>query len=90
MKDKVGEIYDATIDSVTNFGFFVELENTVEGLVSIASLDGTNYIYNEKSLVLTNGINTYRIGDKVKVKLANVNLAERNIDFVLCTSEVNK
>ena len=90
MKDKVGEIYGATIDSVTNFGFFVELENTVEGLVSIASLDGTNYIYNEKSLVLTNGINTYRIGDKVKVKLANVNLAERNIDFVLCTSEVNK
>ena len=76
-------MFDATIDSVTNFGFFVSLENTVEGLVSIASLQGTNFQFNEKSLVLSNGITTYKIGDKVKVKLQSVNLAERNIDFVL-------
>ena len=83
MQKMVGAEFDATICSVTNFGFFVELDNTVEGLVSIASLGGYNYQFNDKSLTLSNGIKRYRIGDKVKVKLLNVNLAERNIDFVL-------
>ncbi|HAJ77520.1 MAG TPA: ribonuclease R [Clostridiales bacterium] len=83
MQKMVGTEFDATICSVTNFGFFVELDNTVEGLVSIASLGGYNYQFNDKSLTLSNGIKRYRIGDKVKVKLLNVNLAERNIDFVL-------
>lgn len=83
MRNHIGEEFDATITSVTNFGFFVELENTVEGLVNIASLKGSNFVYNEKSLVLTNGIVYYHIGDKVRVKLTNVNIDERNIDFVL-------
>ena len=83
MKNRVGEVFDATISSVTNFGFFVELDNTVEGLVSIASLKGYNFAFNEKSLTLSNGIKTFRIGDKVKVILQNVNMQERNIDFVL-------
>ena len=86
MQKKVGQEFDATICSVTNFGFFVELENTVEGLVSIASLGGYNYQFNEKSLTLSNGIKRYRIGDKVKVKLLSVNLTERNIDFVLANN----
>lgn len=83
MRDKVNQVFDATIDSVTNFGFFVKLENTVEGLVGITTLDGTGYEFNEKSLVLSNGINKYKLGDKVKVKLAGVSLEERKIDFVL-------
>ena len=83
MRNRVGEEFDATISSVTNFGFFVELENTVEGLVSVATLKGSAYEYNEKSLVLSNGIRRFRIGDKVRVKITNVNLAERNIDFEL-------
>ncbi|HBB44519.1 MAG TPA: ribonuclease R, partial [Clostridiales bacterium] len=83
MRDKVNQVFDATIDSVTNFGFFVKLENTVEGLVGITTLDGTGYEFNEKSLVLSNGINKYKLGDKVKVKLASVSLEERKIDFVL-------
>lgn len=83
MQKMIGAEFDATICSVTNFGFFVELENTVEGLVSIASLGGYNYQFNEKSLTLSNGIKRFSIGDKVKVKLVNVNLTERNIDFVL-------
>src|SRR5574344_444922 len=90
MRDKVGQTFDATIDSVTNFGFFVELDNTVEGLVSTVSLDGTGYEFNEKSLVLSNGLNTYRLGDKVKVVLQNVNLDERNIDFVISGSRAQQ
>ena len=83
MKDKIGEVFEGTISPVTNFGFFVELENTVEGLVSVATLKGLRFEFNEKSLVLSNGIVRYSIGDKVKVKLINVNLQERNIDFEL-------
>ena len=83
MQNKVGMQFDATIDSVTNFGFFVELDNTVEGLVSVTTLDGTGYEFNEKSLTLSNGLNTYKIGDKVKVTLQSVSLEERNMDFVL-------
>ena len=83
MQNKVGQVFDAVIDSTTNFGFFVRLENTVEGLVGSGSLEGNNFQFNEKSLTLTNGITTYRIGDKVKVKLQAVNLEQRNFDFVL-------
>lgn len=87
MQNKIGQVFDAVIDSVTNFGFFVRLENTVEGLVGIGSLEGTNFQFNEKSLTLSNGITTYKIGDKVKVKLQAVNLEQRNIDFVLVTEK---
>lgn len=83
MQNKIGQVFDAVIDSITNYGFFVKLDNTVEGLVGIGTLEGTNFQFNEKSLTLTNGIVTYHIGDKVKVKLQSVNLEERNIDFVL-------
>ncbi|MGN1221902.1 MAG: ribonuclease R [Christensenellales bacterium] len=83
MRDKIGEVFDATIDSVTNFGFFVKLDNTVEGLVSIASLKGGDYVFNSKNLTLYNPHYTFKLGDKVKVKLESVSLEERNIDFVL-------
>jgi ribonuclease R len=83
MKDKIGQIFDATIDSVTNFGFFVKLDNTVEGLVSVASLKGDNFVFNPKSLTLSNPHHTFKLGDKLQVKLESVSLEERNIDFVL-------
>ena len=83
MRDKVGQVFDGIIDSVTNFGFFVKLENTVEGLVSIASLKGGDYVFNSKNLTLYNPHYTFKLGDKVKVKLESVSLEERNIDFVL-------
>lgn len=83
MRDKIGQIFDGTIDSVTNFGFFVQLSNTVEGLVSVSTLKGDRYEFNPKNLTLSNPHNKYKLGDKVKVKLVNVNLEERNIDFVL-------
>lgn len=89
MRDKVGQEFDATIDSVTNFGIFVELENTVEGLVSITSLKGDRFEFNPKNLTLSNPHVTYRLGDKVRVKLASVNLEERNIDFVLVDETEN-
>lgn len=81
MKDKVGQEFDASISSVTNFGIFVSLENTVEGLIKIEDLPDDAYLFLEKQLKLKGSSHIYSIGDKVKVVLSNVNLTSRNIDF---------
>ncbi len=81
MKDKVGEEFEATISSVTNFGIFVSLENTVEGLVKIEDLPDDVYMFLERQLKLKGVSHLYSLGDKVKVALTNVNLQSRNIDF---------
>ena len=81
MKDKVGQVFDATISSVTDFGIFVALDNTVEGLIKIDDLPDDGYLFLEKQLKLKGSSHVYSIGDKVKVVLSNVNLQSRNIDF---------
>ena len=60
MKDKVGKVYDGIISSVLSFGFFVKLDNTVEGLVHISELDGY-FEYDENLATLSNGEVTYRV-----------------------------
>ena len=89
MKDKVGDEFDAVISGVTSFGFFVELDNMVEGLVHVTTLVDDFYEYDEVKLSLT-GLHTgkqFRIGDTVRVRLENVNLDERQLDFELVSSE---
>lgn len=85
MEDKIGEIFDGVIDTVTNFGFFVQLDNLVEGLVHVNTLKGDYYNYEENllSLVGENTKKTYRIGDKVTVKCVAASKEARTIDFVL-------
>ena len=84
MENKIGQIYDGYISAVLPFGFFVELENTVEGLVSIKQLDDF-YEYNENTLSLvgkkTN--NQFNIGQKVKIMVQSVNKELSQIDFKL-------
>ena len=89
MQDKIGEIFDGIIDSVLDFGFYVELDNTVEGLVHISTLDGF-YDYNEQDDTISNGDITYHVGQKVKVRLTNVDLNRRNIDFEVITKRKSK
>ncbi len=81
MKDRVGEVFEASISSVTNFGIFVTLENTVEGLVKIEDLPEDSYLFLEKQLKLKGGSHVYSLGDHLKVQLTNVNLHTRNLDF---------
>lgn len=81
MKDRVGEIFEASISSVTNFGCFVALDNTVEGLVKVEDLPEDAYIFLDKQLKLKGAAHVFSIGDKVKVELTNVNLHTRNLDF---------
>lgn len=81
MQDKINEKFIGTISSITNFGIYVRLDNTIEGLVHIKTLDG--YYYLDDNDNLTDGSNIFRIGQKVKVKLTNIDLDNRNIDFIL-------
>ena len=82
MESHVGEEYEGIISGVTNFGFFVELENLVEGLVHISTLDGYyNYIPEILSLVRDDNAKRYRIGDKVKIVVTAANKENATIDF---------
>lgn len=81
MVDKVGQVFEAKISGLTDAGLFVELENTVEGFVARNYLPFDNYIYDDKRLRLVGKTHCYNIGDKVKVKLINVDVLSRHIDF---------
>jgi ribonuclease R len=83
MQDHIGEEYTGVISSVTNFGLFVELENTVEGLVHVSYLTDDYYHYDEQShaLIGERTANIYRIGDEVRVRVTSVNLDEHAVDF---------
>ncbi len=88
MRDKLGEELDGTITSVQGFGIFVELDEIyVDGLVHITALDNDYYHFDPVGHRLT-GERTgqvYRLGDRLRVQVAAVNLDERKIDFVLAT-----
>jgi len=81
MSDKIGQEFDAVISSVTKFGCYVALDNTVEGLVSLTDMSGS-YEFVEEDYLLKSSANSCYIGKKVRVKLVNVNVPERQIDFV--------
>lgn len=83
MQDHLNEEFEGTISSVQSYGFYVELENTIEGLVRIENLPEDNYMFFEKSYKLKGAGHTYSLGDKVKVKAVMANLFERKIEFVL-------
>lgn len=85
MSHHLGDEYDGVISSVTAFGIYVKLDNTVEGLVTLSSLTDDYYIYNEKLMMLI-GERTakkYEIGQKVKIKVARSSEELRQIDFVI-------
>ena len=82
MESHIGEEYSGIISGVTNFGFFVELENLVQGLVNISTLDGYyNYIPEILSLVREDNSKKYRIGDEVRIIVTAANKENSTIDF---------
>lgn len=92
MKDFIGDKFTGYISGVTSFGFFVELPNTVEGLVHVSTLNDDYYQFVEKHLMLvgehTNKV--FRIGDTVKVTLTKVSVEDRNIDFEIIPDKKEK
>ncbi len=85
MNERIGEVYRGVITSVTKWGIYVELGNSVEGLVRVSSMDSDYFHYDEynHSFVGERTKMRYQIGDKVTIKVKSVDLEKRNIDFVL-------
>lgn len=86
MADKIGQDFIGTISGVTQWGFYVELDDTkCEGLVSMTELEDDYYEFDEKNyrIVGRHHGKAYQLGDKVKVKVAKANLVARQLDFVL-------
>lgn len=88
MAQFIGEEFEGVINGVTAFGMFIELENGVEGLVRVSSMDDDYYQYVEEqySLIGERTKRVFRLGEPVKVVLTRTNPEERTIDFVLSPS----
>ncbi len=84
MSDKIGQVFEGIISGVTNWGIYVELPNTIEGMVALAMLDDDYYEFNEKNMSVF-GKRTgksYRLGDKVSVVVTKVSKELGTIDFL--------
>ncbi|WP_024548308.1 ribonuclease R [Siccibacter turicensis] len=90
MQDQVGQVFKGVIASVTGFGFFVRLTDLfIDGLVHVSSLDNDYYRFDQvgQRLIGESGGQTYRLGDRVEVRVEAVNMDERKIDFSLISSQ---
>ena len=86
MEDKVGLSFKGTVTSITNFGLFVQLDDTlIEGLIHVSTLKNDYYLYDERSLSLVGERNKiiYNIGDRLEIKVNEVDLSMRRINFSL-------
>ncbi len=93
MNDHLGEEYDGVITGVTEWGLYVELdENKCEGLVTMHDLDDDFYDYDEKNYCITGRRKgtRYRLGDKVKVRVARTNLERKQLDFTIVNPDNRK
>ena len=84
MQDKIGEKYTAVVSGVTEWGLFCELDNSVEGMIRVETL-GNNFKYDEKRMLLGNGVRAFRMGDSVKIRVEAVNYDR--VSFVLDEDE---
>lgn len=92
MERYVGHVFDGVISGITKFGMFVELENTVEGLVHVTNLEDDYYRYDElsKSLIGEHTANVYKMGQKVRVRCTAANRFKREVDFEIVSKKRKK
>ena len=83
MQDKIGEEFDGIISSVTNFGLFIELPNTIEGLVHVSNMTDDFYRFDDRQMMMIGerSKRQFRIGDEIKIKVIGVKPEEATIDF---------
>ncbi|MDD3253951.1 MAG: ribonuclease R [Lachnospiraceae bacterium] len=89
MSKRIGEVFEGVVSGVTNWGFYVELPNTVEGLVHVNELRGDYYVFNEERMELrgeTSG-KTYKLGQKVAVTVTGTDRLTKTIDFLPAEGE---
>jgi ribonuclease R len=84
MDEPIGETYDGVISGVTSFGLFVELANTIEGMIKLTSLSDDYYICDEKHYRLIGRSNgrTLSLGDQIRIKVAGVDMEALRVEFL--------
>ena len=89
MKDRIGEEFDGVISGLTKWGAYVELDNTIEGLVHVTNMRDDHYDYWEEQyeLVGEHTRKVYKLGQKVRVRVLDVDRLQRTIDFEFCEAE---
>lgn len=92
MEDKIGEEFDGIISSITNFGMFVELPNTIEGLVRVSYMTDDYYHYDDRQYAMIGERtgNVFQIGDEITVRVVEVNKDEHTIDFEIVGMKGNR
>jgi ribonuclease R len=89
MEERIGQTFEGVISSITSWGIYVELPNTVEGLVHVTALEDDYYFYDESvyEMIGDKSGNRYKLGQKVKVKVAATDKILRTIDFKIVLEE---
>ncbi len=89
MLDKIGQEYEGIVSSLTNFGIFVQLENTIEGLIRYEFLRDDYYVFDEDKYIVygERSGKEYRLGDRAKIRVVNADLNKRTIDFMFVKEE---
>lgn len=92
MEDKLGQEYKGMVSSLTNFGIFVQLENTIEGLVRYTDMRDDYYDFDEDNYIVRgqHSNKTYSLGDIVKIKVVGVDIDRRTIDFSFINSNIEE
>lgn len=92
MADRIGEEFVGIISSVTSFGMFIQLDNTIEGLIHVSNMLDDYYIYDERNhtLIGERSRRVYRLGDNVKIKVVKADIETRTIDFAIVEHEEDK
>ena len=92
MEKHIGEEFEGIISSITNFGFFVELDNTIDGLVHVTDLTDDFYYYDERNLRYVGQRNgkVFKMSDRVKVRVVSASKKDRTIDFEIVGMKSNK
>ena len=89
MQDRIGEIYEGVISGITAWGIYVELPNTVEGMIHVSRLYGDYYYYSEESyeMIGRDSGRRFKLGQKIKIMVDGVDYLQKSVDFVLAWEE---
>ena len=90
MENKIGEVYEGIVSGVTQFGIFVELENTVEGLIRFENLGNEYFIYDDshKQLIGENTNTVYKMGDKITIQVIEANKLLKRVAFAKYDNQI--
>lgn len=85
MEERIGEVYEGVISSITSWGIYVELPNTIEGMIHVSMIPGDYFYYDEESYEMVGQATDirYKLGQTLTIKVNGVDKLSRNIDFVI-------